>query len=291
MTESSTLTVLNCPRIKETAPKAGTAGFSRLNNNLKLITANLCSRDLAALSRTSKKLNGIATNAAKQRIVQLIQNKEIKGIPESIEDITKNQLTAIIFLKDNHIQNINSRHLAFPLLHQCFLGNEMELTRALIATRADADVMDPNRNTLLHMAANLGCKAIVNDLLDVKAYVHTVDSDGRTVVHYGSSSIVDLFDRFSVNLSDLPGNKADIIKALIKAEANPNAKDDYGQTPLHYAADDGNTESVKALIKSRAKVDEKDNYGNTPLNFATRNRQKEIIYILKKASYRPCTIL
>ena len=84
MIESSILAVfksLHCPRRKETAPKAGTAGFSSVPENLS--TAYLCADSLGRLSAASQKLNGIATNAAEQRIDQLIQNSGIEGIQKT----------------------------------------------------------------------------------------------------------------------------------------------------------------------------------------------------------------
>ncbi len=68
-------------------------------------------------------------------------------------------------------------------------------------------------------------------------------------------------------------------------------KDNDGNTPLHDAANVGDIETVKALLYAGADWDAENQKGDTPLYLATLNRYEEIVNILKKASYRPCTIL
>ncbi len=85
----------------KTAPKAGTAGFSRLTtDNLEEITEKLCTIDLVLLSRTSTELNNMVEKVAKERVGQLIQNKEITGIRTPIEHMSKKQLIAIICVNE-----------------------------------------------------------------------------------------------------------------------------------------------------------------------------------------------
>ncbi len=94
-----------------------------------------------------------------------------------------------------------------------------------------------------------------------------------------------------------------IVKILLKAGANVNAKDKYnltplplaaldhvrtgswlgwpgGETPLHQAADRGHTEVVKILLKAGAKVNAKENRGNTPLHSAVSGGHAETVKIL-----------
>lgn len=55
-------------------------------------------------------------------------------------------------------------------------------------------------------------------------------------------------------------------RALIDAGADVNAKDEDGQTPLHYAADRGHSEALKVLINAGADVNAKNENGWTPLH-------------------------
>lgn len=49
-----------------------------------------------------------------------------------------------------------------------------------------------------------------------------------------------------------------------------NAKNQDGQTPLHWAAARGHKDVAELLVRSGADVNAKDNYGNSPLHFAAR---------------------
>jgi len=61
------------------------------------------------------------------------------------------------------------------------------------------------------------------------------------------------------------------ITALLKAGANVNAKDDDGETPLHDAAAFGTSANVKTLLDEGADGRAKSNSGRTPFDYAEYN--------------------
>ena len=65
-------------------------------------------------------------------------------------------------------------------------------------------------------------------------------------------------------------NSTKYIQALIKIGANPNAQDYDGRTPLHVACQNGSIDGVKLLLENGANPNEKDYYGNTALHLAFR---------------------
>lgn len=74
---------------------------------------------------------------------------------------------------------------------------------------------------------------------------------------------------------------ADIIKLLIDFGANVNARNEYGSTPLIFAAVQRNIEAIKILVKLGADIDAKNDNGNTPLICATiTNAPSEVIKTL-----------
>ena len=85
----------------------------------------------------------------------------------------------------------------------------------------------------------------------------------------------------------------DVVQALIAAKADVNLKNTLGSTPLHFAAQEGCTETLEALIAAGADVNARNEDGNTPLHLAALNGRTEIVEILRaEMSYFPaCTIL
>ena len=75
------------------------------------------------------------------------------------------------------------------------------------------------------------------------------------------------------------------VKALIAngADVNEVAK---GGTPLHLAAKNRHPEVVKVLVASDADIDAKDNTGRTPLDWAIRNELAIAVEALAEAGAR-----
>ncbi len=72
-----------------------------------------------------------------------------------------------------------------------------------------------------------------------------------------------LLHRTLVSVSIRPVPK--MIKKLIDCGVDVNAKDNYGNTPLHYASRLKNTEIIEILLDSGAEIDPANNKGFTPL--------------------------
>jgi ankyrin repeat protein len=73
-----------------------------------------------------------------------------------------------------------------------------------------------------------------------------------------------------------------VVKQLIEDGADLESKDDeYGRTPLSWAAENGHEPVVKLLIEKGADLESKDNeYGRTPLSWAAENGHDSVVKLL-----------
>ena len=74
---------------------------------------------------------------------------------------------------------------------------------------------------------------------------------------------------------------------LLQSGAQPNVRDNDGNTPLMLATLGRSPESVKILLLVRAQVDAPNRLAETPLVVATRNRDATIVKMLLEANASP----
>ena len=72
----------------------------------------------------------------------------------------------------------------------------------------------------------------------------------------------------------------DIVKYLIEQNANVNATNKNGETPLHISASNGFTKLTQELLRREVNVDVQDTWGRTPLICAAMNKQEPVILLL-----------
>lgn len=75
-----------------------------------------------------------------------------------------------------------------------------------------------------------------------------------------------------LHLAALRGNES-TTKQLLAAGANPKAKNNGGKTPLHWAADSGKEAVAKLLLDAGASPNARDSNGYTPLDEAEGNEK------------------
>jgi ankyrin repeat protein len=85
------------------------------------------------------------------------------------------------------------------------------------------------------------------------------------------------------------GGDADASQKLLAAGADPNLQDDGGWSPLHFAAQARSPRVTELLLAAGAQVDSRDTSGNTPLATAVFNSRGDgsVIHLLRAAGANP----
>lgn len=189
-------------------------------------------------------------------------------------------------------------------LHAAICNNEGNQDSSIIKFLIDRGA-DVNKNS--DVAGSPLCCAIkqsefdiVRLLLGAGADLHSVDNVGHSALHMTicqSQAGIELFD-YCVDLGADPllldrrgcnglhyaarANNLLVLRKILERKPDINVIDDYGWTPLHWAAASTaiSTSIIKALLDEGCNKDMKDKAGRTALDLATKLENSQSVAIL-----------
>ncbi|CAM1508997.1 Fc.00g027360.m01.CDS01 [Cosmosporella sp. VM-42] len=181
-------------------------------------------------------------------------------------------------------------------LHYACQNNETSIVQSLLRGGADVNVQGRNGVAPLHCAAKNGCQDVVSSLIEAGAAIDILDASGNTpllwaaymghedVVRYlepdANTKLRDHNGRTALHLAAVAG-KLDMSKLLAnELGVKKEAKDQWGGTPLHCAAEGGHEAIVRLLVELGADKEAKDQEGGTPLHYAARGGHEAIMRLL-----------
>ncbi len=105
---------------------------------------------------------------------------------------------------------------------------------------------------------------LIENKSDVSAWNY---KDGNTALHFASLSSHEIIQKlFSKPFAS--HSSQDIVQKLISKNADVNAKNFHGETPLYYCASRQNLNIMQLLIKENADVNAKNSNGDAPIHAA-----------------------
>ena len=175
-----------------------------------------------------------------------------------------------------NVHALNQEELT-PLLAATAQGRK-EIVALLLDYGADVNVAHKHGVTPLMVAALYGFPEIVDMLLDEGASVNA-SAEGMTALH--AATIVESRGSYEgVKPTEDPKVRARVVELLLRRGANVNVVGLRGMTPLHCAAEFGNTEAIRQLIKAGANLNALDEDDETPLYKATRKEHVSAVKLL-----------
>ena len=113
-------------------------------------------------------------------------------------------------------------------------------------------------------------------LMDLLCYSSlTVQNDFRM-------KIIEICQKIELSDEDL-----EIVKILAALTDNPNAPNQWGDTPIFWAAHNGHTEIVKTMAPLTDNPNAPNQWGDTPIYWAAHNGHTEIVKILAPLTDNP----
>jgi len=164
------------------------------------------------------------------------------------------------------------KHGAKPdVFEACSLGDPETVKRLVGGDLALVNAFAADGFYPLGLAAFFGHRIIVEFLLTNGADVSLSARNAQkvTALHAGATR-----------------GDAEIVRMLLEAGADANARQEGGFVPLHSAAANGNAPVVELLLKHGAHVDAKADDGKTPADTAADRGNKDLAEALKKAAQR-----
>jgi ankyrin repeat protein len=181
---------------------------------------------------------------------------------------------AMRFLKDIGVDNINARCITgnMTLLHIATMQNQARAVRTLLKAKADPEARDDQQRTCAMIASTVEHPEIIRVLCEEGP------ADPNATTHFEETALHLIGQESTHHMTHAT------ILALLDSQANPNAKDTKGQTPLFSFTVLEKPSVVKLLCSRGADPHHRNLIGRSPLHtlFEVCLRPETAVVLVKR---------
>jgi len=164
---------------------------------------------------------------------------------------------------DPSLVNAATERGSTTLLFACVGGNT-DIVRLLLNAGADANAMNDSHYTPLQVAAGRDYVQVMELLIEAGADIEAPNLEGETALHCASNN-----------------GARRAVEFLLDNGADPHARNSRGRTPLILVAREcGDLETARVLLRAGANIDAVDDYGDTSLDLAAWRGYTEFVAML-----------
>eukprot|EP00118_Oscarella_pearsei_P002960 m.12403 g.12403 ORF g.12403 m.12403 type:complete len:727 (+) comp24027_c0_seq1:162-2342(+) len=185
-------------------------------------------------------------------------------------------------------------------MHEAARQGSLVLLHALLESNGDVDVLDSDGRTPLFHALENDHLGAVKLLTDNGANLFVKDSEAKSILHHAVTNskvgtvrhLLNIYPSLDVNAQDAAGwtplawvsdqgINGEMVTCLLEHGANPNIKDQEGNTCLHWAAYSRSIDGLELFVKL-CEINSRNIRGDTPLHLSCRNGDIDVIRFLLK---------
>lgn len=157
--------------------------------------------------------------------------------------------------------------------------NHSDTVDLLLQYGADAAFEDRAGGTAMLRAVNRGAKEALLKMMEYPIDVQCTDEDGQSLLHGAARNGYHEIARLLIE-GQLPETRPPEVKSL-----EPDIKDNYGLTPLHYASQQGQAAVASVLLEKGASASLEDHFGRTAYKVAWQYGHGNIMHMLEDAGH------